>query len=90
MLPRIHQYKIKMIYKPGSDLFIAEWLSRQNHKENRDDEILDLKVNINTIHMTTDIPDCMTTQEIQQTVAKGKPPTTAERIYHKRLARKQK
>ena len=32
-LLRINQYRVRIIYKPGPDLFIADWLSRQNHKE---------------------------------------------------------
>ena len=32
---RIHRYRFRIIYKPEVDLFIADWLSKQNHKENR-------------------------------------------------------
>ena len=29
--------------KPGSDLYITDWLSRQNHSENKDREIQVMK-----------------------------------------------
>ena len=31
ILLRIHQYRVRIIYKPGPDLFIADCLSRKNH-----------------------------------------------------------
>ena len=34
ILLRIHQYRVRIIHKLRSGLFIADWLSRQNHKEN--------------------------------------------------------
>ena len=39
ILNRIHQYRVRIIHKLGPDLFIADWLPRQNHKENKDKEI---------------------------------------------------
>ena len=36
VLLRLHQYSVKVTYKPGPDLFIADWLSRENHKESKD------------------------------------------------------
>ena len=35
----MHQYRVGIIKNPGPDLLIAYWLSRQNHKENKDAEI---------------------------------------------------
>ena len=32
VLLRIHQYRVRIIYKPGPDLFKADWVSRQNHQ----------------------------------------------------------
>ena len=29
ILLRLHQYRVRIIYKPGPDLFIADWLSRK-------------------------------------------------------------
>ena len=43
----IHQYQINIIYKLGPDLYIADWLSRQNQIENKDEEIAGLQVNTN-------------------------------------------
>ena len=44
MMLRIHQYRVCIIYKPDPDLHIAEWLSWNNHKENRDQEINDMNI----------------------------------------------
>ena len=35
ILLRIHQYRVRIFYKPGLEFFIANWLFRHNHKENR-------------------------------------------------------
>ena len=56
----------KIICKPGPDLFIAEWLSRKNHKENKNEEIPCMQLNVDTIQTTTNILDCMTIQPLQQ------------------------
>ena len=56
---RIHQYRVRIIYKPGPDLFMTDWLPRQNHKENRDTGIPGIQLNINDILTSTNIPDCM-------------------------------
>ena len=66
----IHQYKERIYYNPEPDLFTADWLSRQNHKENKDDEIFGTKISINCIYTITDIQNCMTLQEIQETTGK--------------------
>ena len=42
----IHQYKIRMLYKPGPHLFIANWVYGHNYRENRDEEILQMSLNI--------------------------------------------
>ena len=68
ILSRIHQYRVRIINKPGPDLFIADWLSRQKHKENKNDEIPSRKINTDAIHIMTDTPNCMT--EIQQAMGK--------------------
>ena len=62
----MHQYRVRIIYKPGPDLFIADWLSRQNHKENKDEEIPGMPLNVDTIQTNTNIPDSMMIQHLQQ------------------------
>ena len=44
-------------------------LSRQNHKENKNDKIPDIKININAIDTAAEIPNYMTIKETQQTTA---------------------
>ena len=48
ILLRLHQYCVRMIYKPGPGLFTADWLSRHKHTENKDEEIhsMDIKADI--------------------------------------------
>ena len=51
------------IYKPSSDLYIADLLSRQNHTENEDEEIEGIHTNSDSIKNTTNIPTCTTTKD---------------------------
>ena len=39
ILLRIHQYQVRIMYKPGPGLFITDLLSWHNHMENKDEEI---------------------------------------------------
>ena len=57
-------YKIGISYKRSPDLFIVKWLLRQNHTENRNAELSDMKVNIDTIRATTDTPIGMSIKNI--------------------------
>ena len=61
-----HQYRVRVIYKPGPDLFMADWLSQHNHNENKDKEIIGMQISINTIQSTTNIPEHMTMHVLQQ------------------------
>ena len=69
ILLRIHQYRVSFIYKPGLDLFIVVWLSRQNHKVNKGTQILGMQLNIDAIQTTTNIPDCMTIHKLKQAMS---------------------
>ena len=70
ILLRTFQYRGSILHKPGPALFIADWLSRQNNKENEDDEIPGIKISITAIDTAMDIQKCMTIQEIQQKTIK--------------------
>ena len=35
----IHQYRVHIIYKPGPEIFIADWVSHYNHEENKDGDM---------------------------------------------------
>ena len=63
---------MKIIYKPGPDIFIAEWLSRQKHSKDKDAEILGLQLGINIIQTTTNISECMTIHELQEVTCQDK------------------
>ena len=71
---RIHQYRVRIIYKPGPDLFMADWLSRHNYSENKDEEISFMQISINVIQSTTNIPECMTTHELQEATSQDQHP----------------
>ena len=66
ILPRIHQFRVKILYKPGPYLFITDWLSRHNHTENKDAEIPGMDVKVDAIQTMTNIPECMSKQQSQQ------------------------
>ena len=68
ILLRIHQCRVHIIYKLGSDLFIADWLWRQNHVHNKDKEIRGLKLSIDAIRVLTEILTCMAICSIQDSV----------------------
>ena len=53
------------IRTPDSDIFIAERLSGQNHTEDIDKEVSGLELSIDAVHTSTDVPACMSIQEIQ-------------------------
>ena len=57
------------MYKPGPDIFIADWLSRHNHVEGKDKLIEDMDVHVDAIQSTTDMPECVSMAAIQQALA---------------------
>ena len=67
ILIRIQQYWVRIIYKPGPELFIADWLSWHNHTENKDEEIHDTRMD--AIQTSTNVPECMSIQQIQEAIA---------------------
>ena len=67
ILLKIHQYRVQIIYKPGPEIFIADWLSRHNHTEGKDKPIKGMEVQVDTIQATMDMPECVSMAEIQQT-----------------------
>ena len=66
ILLKIHQYRVQIIYKPGPQIFIADWLSWHNHKEGKDKPIKDMDIRIDAIQCATDIPECISISQIQQ------------------------
>ena len=66
ILQKIHQYRVQIIYKPGPNIFIADWLSHNNHIEGKDKPIKGMDIRIDAIQSTTDMPECISMAEIQQ------------------------
>ena len=67
----IHQYNVRMVYKPGLQVLIAYWLSRHNYDTNSDEDISGIYIIINAVESCTDIPDCMTAGEIREVTLEG-------------------
>ena len=63
---------MRIIYKPGPDLFIVDWLTRQNHGENKDKKMLIMWLSINAIHSTTSISGCIIMHEIHEATSQDK------------------
>ena len=66
ILIKIHQYRVQIIYEPGPEIFIADWLSRHNHTEGKDKPIKGMDIQMDAIQTAMDMPDCVSVAEIQQ------------------------
>ena len=56
---------MRILYKPGSQIFNAEWLSRHNHKTNRDEKTQGIDITITAIESCMGIQDCIMAEEIR-------------------------
>ena len=61
-----YQCRISILYKPRQYLFVVDWLSQQNHEENKDSKIPGMNINIDVVHTAMDFAECMSIQDIQQ------------------------
>ena len=59
ILLKIHQYRIQIIYKPGPEIFIADWLSWHNHIKGKDKPMKHMDIKVNTIRIATGILVCV-------------------------------
>ena len=66
ILLKIHQHRVQIIYKPGPEIFIADWLLRHNHTEGKNKPIKGMDIQMDTIQTATDMPECVSMAEIQQ------------------------
>ena len=66
ILLKTHQYRVQIMYKPGPDIFIADWLSRHNYVEVKDKLIQDMDIQGDAIQSTADMRECVSIEEIQQ------------------------
>ena len=66
ILLKIHQYRVQIIYKPGPEIFIADWPSRNNHVKGKDKPIKDMDVWMDAIQNSIDMLKCVSMEEIQQ------------------------
>ena len=42
ILLKIHQYRVQILYKPGAEIFIADWLLWHSHQEGKDELMQDM------------------------------------------------
>ena len=56
ILLRIHQYRVRTIYKPGPEFFIADCLSQHNHKENKDEVISGMDMRVDSVQTSNKCP----------------------------------
>ena len=59
IIPGTHLYRIHIVYKPGPEIFIADWPSQHNHKENKDKVINGLDIRVDTVQVATNVLECM-------------------------------
>ena len=62
---KIHQYRVKILYKLGLEIFIADWLLWHNHVEGKDKPIKDMDMQVDAIQSSVDMPYCISIEEIQ-------------------------
>ena len=70
ILLKIHQYRVKFIYKPGTDIFNADWLLRHNHEERKDQLIKGMEVWVDIIQTTIDMQECLSMTDLQQALSR--------------------
>ena len=83
---QMHQYRMHSIYKPGPDLYIADWLSHNNHAENKDQEVAGMSINVSAISTSVDMLVCTCIEDIQAAIHEECTPSGAEAIYITGLA----
>ena len=86
ILLKIHQYRVLVIYKPGPDIFIADWLSRHNHEEGKDQPIKGMELQVDVIQTTTDMPECLSVTDLQKGIVTGQSYPKTKILYNYRLA----
>ena len=69
ILLRIHQYKVRILYKSGPEIFIADWLSQHNHKENKDEAMCGMDIREDAVQSLMDVPQWMLIQQKEQATA---------------------
>ena len=52
----IHHYRVHIIFKPGLDLYITNWLYHNSHAENKDQEITERNVTVSAINISINMP----------------------------------
>ena len=58
-----------ILYKPGPDLYIVDWLSWHNNTENRDQEMAGMSITMHTIGIVGDIRVCTLIEDIRAAVS---------------------
>ena len=56
---------VQIFYKPEPKIFIADWLSHHNHKENKDKPIQRNDIRVDSIQNITNVQECMSILQTQ-------------------------
>ena len=65
ILQKIDQHRVQIIYKPGPEIFIADWLLRHNYTEGKDKPITGMDIQVDAIQTAMDMLECISMAEIQ-------------------------
>ena len=66
ILLKIHPYRVQIIYKPGPEIFIADWLSLHHHVKGKDKPIKDMDLRTDAMQNVIGIPECVSISQIQE------------------------
>ena len=61
----IQQNSVHILCKPGPALYIADWLSRNSHMENKEQKITGMSVNAHATSTAVDILTCTSIEDTQ-------------------------
>ena len=61
----ICQYRVCIIYKPGPDPYITDWLWGTTMQKTRDQDMTGMNINVNAIRNGVNMPVCTSLEDIQ-------------------------
>ena len=82
ILLKIYRYRVQIIYKPGTEIFIADWLSRNNHVGGKQKPIKDMDIHVDAIQNSVDMPECIIMAEIQQASSQDDHLQQLKKVYY--------
>ena len=65
----IHQYSVCILYKPGLDVYIGDWLSKHSHTEGKNQKVAGMNINVHTLSTELDITVCTSIEDIRNAMS---------------------